>query len=285
MGPVPTHSFILLKIPQSPCELRAASGVGTQVSRQTKDAVALSSWWAARRRGGGRAGTALGPEREPRTRRGMQAGGPASRLWGVLQLHRHASPSGQRLSSRSPPLPGLRARAPAGGALGASLPGCGRGRPLHAGCPCLSQSVLASSSPKDSSPSGSDHPHDPIRPELPIEDSYFQICAHSEVWGVRSPSAPKTRGNVEQGTAMIRFALQLTSPRQAGSSPRLHGEGGPVRRRETVGPGLAGALMDQEQGPGRRPRCGQRRGQRGEVCLRGVFQSCGLTTLSSRCPS
>ena len=249
MGPVPTRSFILLKIPQSPCELRAASGAGTQVSRQTKDAVALSSWWAARRRGGGRAGTALGPEREPRTRRRMQAGGPASRLWGVLQVHRHASPSGQRLSSRSPPLPGLRARAPAGGALGASLPGCGCGRPLHAGCPCLSLSVLASSSPKDSSPSGLDHPHDPIRPELPIEDSYFQIHAHSEVWGVRSPSAPKTRGNVEQGTAMIRFALQLTSPRQAGSSLRLHGEGGPVPAAGDGGPRPGGCSDGPRAGP------------------------------------
>ena len=236
MGPA-----ILPKIPPSPCELRAASGVGTQVSRQTKDAVALSSSWAARRHGGGRAGTSAGPEREPRTRRGMQAGGPASHLWGVLQLHRHASPSGQRLSSRSPPLPGLRARAPAGGAPGASLLRCGRGRPLHAGCPCLSQSVLASSSPKDSSPSGSDRSHDTIRPESPIEDSYFQIRAHSEVWGVRTSiwghsSAPKTRGNVEQGTAMIRFALQLRSPRPAGSSLRLHGEGGLVRAAGDGGP-------------------------------------------------
>lgn len=63
-------------------ELRAASGggAGTPVSRRTKGAVALSSSGAesspqtnaaARRRGGGRAG----PAREPRTRRGMQAGG------------------------------------------------------------------------------------------------------------------------------------------------------------------------------------------------------------------
>lgn len=105
-----------------------------------------------------------------------------------------------------PASPGSKARAPAG-APGTSLPGCGRGAPPHARCPSLSVCVLASSSPKDSSPSDRDHPHDPIRPEPPIEDSYFQIRSHSEVWGVRTPtwghsSAPKTRGSVEQGTVM-----------------------------------------------------------------------------------
>lgn len=38
-----------------------------------------------------------------------------------------ASPSGQMLSTRNAPLPVLKARVPAGGAPGASLPGCGRG--------------------------------------------------------------------------------------------------------------------------------------------------------------
>lgn len=162
------------------------------MSRRTKGAVALSSSRAesspqtnaaARRRGGGRAG----PAREPRTRRGMQAGGPASRLWGELGLHRLVPPSGQRLSNRSPPLPGLRPgrrqglREPLCPGVGAGLLRTHGARVSLSLCPCLLlpeglqplriRTTLTT-------PFGLNHPL----------KSYFQIRSHSEVWGVRAPT-------------------------------------------------------------------------------------------------
>lgn len=269
------------------------------MSRRTNDAVALSSSWAEGRPQtntaaegwwGGRAGTAPGPRNgSPGPGLGCRLAAPQAVYAGSLRLHRHASPSGQRLSTQNPPLPVPKARVPAGGAPGASLPGCGRGVRTHG-----VHVSLSASSPRPPlrtpTPPDRDHPNDANRPEPPTEDS-FQIRSQSEVWGLRTPiwghsSAPKTRGNVERGTVTIRFALQLTSPRLARSSPRLRREVGPVRAaRGTVSPGLADAPRDRERGPGRRPRSGQRRGQRGEVCLRGAFQSRGSTTPSSRCPS
>lgn len=183
MGPALVPSFIV-KYPRVPASSGLPRGQGTQVSRWTNNDVVLSSSWAE---GSPQTNTAAegwwgphwdapGPEREPRTGRGMQAGGSASRpcrfapapqtrvtVWAEAEHPKPTSPDSQgqgagRWGSRS-----LSAWVWTRGGL--------RTHGVHV-------SLSASSPPpplRTPAPPDQDHPNDAIRPEPPTEDSYFQI--------------------------------------------------------------------------------------------------------------
>lgn len=150
----------------------------------------------------------------------------------MLRLHRLVPPSGQRLSNRSPPLPGLRPGRRQG--LREPLcPGVGAGLLRMHGAR-VSQSVSSPPPPRRTpaprigttltTPFGLNHP-------LKTLISKSAHILRSGELGPRPGDTvqPRRPEEVSSRGQLCRFALRLTSLRPAGSSLRLRGEGGPVR--------------------------------------------------------